>query len=106
VLDHGSYAQCAAPARDAAWRHWRTNVHPSDLITAIKTPQQFEALASKVRPQDLDASVRISSDLQRHLAWLQEDLALGFEHLYLHEAGLEQRRFIDAFAGHVLPALR
>jgi coenzyme F420-dependent glucose-6-phosphate dehydrogenase len=41
------------------------------------TPEQFEAIARYVRPEDLDASVCISADPQQHLAWLQQDLALG-----------------------------
>jgi hypothetical protein len=53
----------------------------------------------------MDAAVRISSDLDQHLAWLEADLALGFSRLYLHESGREQARFIDAFGEHVLPRL-
>ncbi|MDB5900660.1 MAG: putative 5,10-methylenetetrahydromethanopterin reductase [Ramlibacter sp.] len=102
---HVAYAPTGSEARHAAMEHWRTNVYASDLITSIKTPQQFEVLASKVRPEDLDASVRISSDLQQHVAWLQEYVELGFDHLYLHEAGLQQERFLEAFGQHVLPAL-
>lgn len=100
---HLAYAPDEAQARQAAFAHWRTNVHPSDLIGSVKTPAQFEALGSRVRPEDLDASVRISSDLRQHAAWLHEYAELGFEHLYLHEAGLQQERFIEAFGQHVLP---
>jgi coenzyme F420-dependent glucose-6-phosphate dehydrogenase len=103
---HVAYAPTDAEARQAAQDHWRVNVYGSDLIGSVKTPEQFELLGSKVRPEDLDGSVRISSDLQRHVAWLQEDVEMGFDHLYLHEVGLQQERFIEAFATHVLPALR
>jgi coenzyme F420-dependent glucose-6-phosphate dehydrogenase len=103
---HLAYAPTEAQARQAAFDHWRTNVYASDLISSIKTPEQFEVLAGKVRPEDLDASVRISSDLQRHVEWLREYVEMGFDHLYLHEAGLQQERFIEAFGQHVLPALR
>lgn len=103
---HVAYAPTEAQARQAAFDHCKTNVYPSQLITSGKTPCQFDALPSKVWPADLDGSVRISADLRRHAAWLQEDLASGSEHIYLHEAGLQQDRFIDAFAAHVLPPLR
>jgi coenzyme F420-dependent glucose-6-phosphate dehydrogenase len=103
---HVAYAPTETEARQAAFDHWRTNVHSSDLITSIKTPEQFEVLGSTVRPEDLDASVRISSDLQQHRAWLQEYVEMGFDHLYLHEVGLQQERFIEAFGARVLPAFR
>jgi coenzyme F420-dependent glucose-6-phosphate dehydrogenase len=103
---HLAYAATDEEARAAASEHWRTNVHGSDLISSIKNPAQFEMLGSRVRPEDLDGSVRISSDPQRHVAWLREDVEIGFDHLYLHEVGLQQERFIDAFGQHVLPALQ
>jgi hypothetical protein len=63
-------------------------------------------LGDKVRPEDMDQSVRISSDLGRHVAWLEQDLAVGFDHLYIHEAGPEQERFVRAFGEKVLPRLQ
>jgi coenzyme F420-dependent glucose-6-phosphate dehydrogenase len=103
---HVAYAPTEAEARQAALENWRTNVYSSELTTSVKTPGQFDALSSKVRPGDLDESVRISADLQQHIAWLRQDIELGFDHLYLHEAGLAQERFIDAFGQQVLPALK
>jgi len=47
------------------------------VLAELWRPDQFEAMARYVRPDDLDASIRISADPQRHLAWLQQDLALG-----------------------------
>ena len=49
--------------------------------------------------------VLISSDLARHAAWIAELAELGFDAVYLHHVGQEQRRFIAAFGEHVLPAL-
>jgi hypothetical protein len=63
------------------------------------TPEQFEAIARYVRPEDLDASVRISADPQQHLAWLQQDLALGVSQINLHNVNREQEAFIEVFGG-------
>jgi hypothetical protein len=40
----------------------------------------------------------------RHAAWIQGDLGLGFEAVYLHNVGGEPERFIEVFVGTVLPA--
>jgi len=48
----------------------------------LRTPAQFEAAAEHVREDDLRNHVRISSDLQQQLAWLQVEEAEvdpGFE---------------------------
>jgi coenzyme F420-dependent glucose-6-phosphate dehydrogenase len=59
-----------------------------------------------VRVEDLEASVRISSDPQQHLAWLQQDVALGVSQINLHNVHRAQEAFIDVFGAHVLPALQ
>ena len=47
----------------------------------------------------------MSSDLGRHAAWITEYAELGFDDIYLHHVGQEQRGFLDAFGEHVLPQL-
>lgn len=103
---HVAYAPTDDEARRAAHEQGRTTTFPSHILSDIKTPAQFDEIGAAVRPEDMDKSIRISSDLGRHLAWLQEDVELGFDHLYLHEQGREQERFIDAFGAKVLPQLR
>jgi coenzyme F420-dependent glucose-6-phosphate dehydrogenase len=52
-------------------------------------------------------TMRISADLETHLRWLEEDVALGFEEINLHnDCRDELERFIDVFGKRVLPALR
>lgn len=76
-----------------------------DVPAMLRTPAQYEAAASFVRPEDMHASVRISADLGRHAEWLREYIGLGFDSLYLHNVNREQAPFIDAF-GELLPTLR
>jgi hypothetical protein len=101
-----AYAHDEAAARQGAYEQWRTNVFPSEVLAELWTPEQFEAIARYVRPEDLDGSVRISADPQRHLAWLHEDLDLGVSQITLHNVSREQEAFIEAFGTSVLPALQ
>jgi alkanesulfonate monooxygenase SsuD/methylene tetrahydromethanopterin reductase-like flavin-dependent oxidoreductase (luciferase family) len=50
--------------------------------------------------------VHVSADPERHVAWLQEYLALGVDALYLHHVGPAQEGFVDVFGAQVLPELR
>jgi hypothetical protein len=74
-------------------------------VLGYPTVEQFDEAARHVRPEDMRASVLISADVGRHAAWLQELAELGFETIYLHHVGREQRAFIEAFGTHVLPRL-
>ena len=96
-----------AATRQDAFHQWRTNfLHPGDAARELRLPAQFEAAAACTRPDDLDKSVRVSSDLPQHIAWIGEYMAAGLDEVSLHNVGTNQRAFIDAFGEHVLPALR
>jgi coenzyme F420-dependent glucose-6-phosphate dehydrogenase len=101
-----SYACDEAEARQGAYEQWRTNVFPSDVLAELWTPEQFEAVARYVRVEDLETSVRISADIQRHLAWLQQDVALGVSQINLHNVNRRQEAFIDVFGACILPMLQ
>jgi len=102
---HLSYAASDEQARRNAHEQWRTNTLAGTVAAELKLPEQFDAATRFVRPEDLDDSVRISADLSRHIDWIAEDLGLGFEEIYLHNVGQNQRAFIEAFGEKVLPAL-
>ncbi len=101
-----SYARSEEAALAGALQQWSANVLPPDLAEGLDQPEQFEACAAKVDALQLREHVHVSADLQRHLAWLQQLQSLGFDRIYLHNVNLEQERFIDDFAAHVLPPLR
>ena len=103
---HLAYAPTDAEARAAAHAQWRQNALPSSVLFDLRHPAQMTAAAEAVRSEDMDRVVRISSDLGQHTAWLQQDLARGFDALFLHEVGPDQERFIEGFGRSVLPRLR
>jgi probable non-F420 flavinoid oxidoreductase len=105
VQVHLSWAQSEDEALAIAYDQWRTNVFQAPLCWDLATVEQFDIAATHVRPEDMRGPVLVSADLGQHVAWIQELAALGFDAIYLHHVGQEQRRFIAAFGDHVLPAL-
>jgi probable non-F420 flavinoid oxidoreductase len=105
VQVHLSWAPTDEEALAIAHDQWRTNIFPPPLPWELATVEQFDLAAAHVRPEDLRGPVLVSADLARHVAWIQELAALGFDAVYLHHVGRQQRRFIEAFGEHVLPAL-
>ena len=100
-----SYAATDEAARAGAYDQWQTNILPSAVLSELQLPHQFDNAAKFVRPEDMDNSIRISADLEQHVAWLHSYIALGFEHIYVHNVNRDQQRFIEAFGERVLPAL-
>jgi probable non-F420 flavinoid oxidoreductase len=102
---HLSWAPSEEEALRIAHDQWRTNVFPPPLCWDLATVEQFDQAATHVRPEDVRGAVLISSDLGQHAEWIAEFAELGFEAIYLHHVGKEQRPFIEAFGEHVLPRL-
>jgi alkanesulfonate monooxygenase SsuD/methylene tetrahydromethanopterin reductase-like flavin-dependent oxidoreductase (luciferase family) len=102
---HLSWAASEDEALSIAYDQWRTSVFQAPLCWDLATIERFDIAATHVRPEDMRGPVLVSSDLGQHVAWIQELAALGFDAVHLHRVGREQRRFIDAFGEHVLPAL-
>jgi coenzyme F420-dependent glucose-6-phosphate dehydrogenase len=59
-----------------------------------------------VRPEDFAGRVIVSSDPDVHRAAIQKCVDLGFDRIYLHNVGRNQREWIEVFGRDVLPYLR
>jgi probable non-F420 flavinoid oxidoreductase len=100
---HVSWADDDDAALAIAWDQWRSNVFAPPIPWDLETPEHFDALADHVRPEDVTGTVIVSSDPGRHVAWIEEAAALGFDEIAVHHVGQEQRGFIDAWSRDVLP---
>lgn len=103
---HLSWAESEEEALAIAHDQWRSNVFPAEVSYELPSAAHFDAISATVSEEQLRKAANISASFDRHVHWLGEYLGLGFDELYLHFVGQEQRPFIDAFAAEVLPQLR
>jgi coenzyme F420-dependent glucose-6-phosphate dehydrogenase len=71
----------------------------------IRSPYDFEQMARLVRPEDFAGRMVISADPDVHRAEIQRFADLGFDRIYLHNVGRNQREWLDVFGRDVLPGL-
>jgi G6PDH family F420-dependent oxidoreductase len=71
----------------------------------IRSPFEFEQMAKMVRPDDFEGRMVVSSDPDVHRAHIQRFADLGFDAIYLHNVGRNQKDWIDVFSRDVLPRL-
>ncbi|WP_106796592.1 TIGR03885 family FMN-dependent LLM class oxidoreductase [Rhizobium sp. H4] len=100
---HISYAGSEDEARTNAYDQWRSNAISAAISETLRLPEEFDEACLKVRPEDMDEHVRISAEPHRHVEWLEADVAMGFEQIYIHNVGRNQREFIEIFGREVLP---
>ena len=101
---HMSWAQTDELARVNAMTEW-PNGGMKFPKADIRSPFDFEQMAKLVRPEDFEGRMIISADPDRHRAEIQKYVDLGFDRIYLHNVGRNQREWIDTFARDVLPKL-
>src|ERR1700712_128687 len=94
-------AEVAMPNAMTEWPNGGARFPRSD----IRSPFEFEQLARLVRPEDFEGRLLVSEDPDVHRAHIQRYLDLGFDRVYLHNVGRNQREWIDVFARQVLPKL-
>jgi coenzyme F420-dependent glucose-6-phosphate dehydrogenase len=100
-----AYAKSDTAALQGAHEQWRTVVFDSAVLAELRMPAEFDAASKLVKPEEMHAFVHVSSDVGRHADWIRSYAELGFDTLYLHNVHADQRRFIEDFGEHVLPAL-
>jgi coenzyme F420-dependent glucose-6-phosphate dehydrogenase len=100
-----SYAETDRAAKQAAFDQWRPNVLPPTVLTEIFDPEGFDRAAASLKPDDLEGSIRMSSDVEQHIAWLNQDIELGFDVIFIHQVGRDQQRFLQVFGEQVLPRI-
>jgi coenzyme F420-dependent glucose-6-phosphate dehydrogenase len=100
-----SYAPTLAAATEAAVRDW-PNGGMAFPKADIRDPEDFEAMAKLVRPDNFKNRVLITPDPDEHVAYLQHFLDLGFDEVYIHNVGREQEPFIKLYGEKVIPQLR
>ncbi len=102
---HLSYAPDEDEALAIAHDQWRTNVFAPPVCWDIDSAQTFDEAAKHVTPESMRDTVLVSADPAQHAAWLQELIEIGFDEVYLHHVGKEQREFLEVFGAKVLPQL-
>ena len=102
---HLSYAGAEDEALRIAHEQWRTNVFGPPVTWDVERAEILDAVSEYVPPEAMREHVLISSDLGQHAKWLHDLADLGFDAVFLHHVGKEQREFIDAFGDQVLPQL-
>jgi G6PDH family F420-dependent oxidoreductase len=101
---HLSWAPTDEAAMEAAINQW-PNGGMRFPKADIRSPHDLAQMANLVRPEDYSGRMAISSDLDVHRAAIQRYVDMGFDRIYLHNVGRNQREWIDQFASSVLPAL-
>jgi len=83
---------------------WFPNIAlPGDLSQELPQPAQFEDATELLSEDNMAEIVACGPDPERHLEMIGCFSDAGFDHLYVHQIGPDQRGFMDFYAREILP---
>jgi coenzyme F420-dependent glucose-6-phosphate dehydrogenase len=100
---HVCWSEEEANARRTALAHWPNAGLPGSLSWELPLPSHFEAAAESVTEAQIAKSVVCGPDPAPYLEAAREFIEAGYTHVYFHQVGPDQERFI-AFAERELLA--
>lgn len=102
---HLSWAPTEAEAEAIARDQWGSNTFTEPLSLDLPTPEHFDIAAKDVTTESVRGAVHVEPDPTRLVDTLRGYADLGFDEIYLHHVGQDQRAWLETAATAVLPAL-
>ncbi|MFP5254499.1 MAG: TIGR03557 family F420-dependent LLM class oxidoreductase [Acidimicrobiia bacterium] len=96
----------AAKARRIVHEVWPNGGVTGQLSQDLPTFTHFEQAAQMVTEEDATSSVPCGDDVGAVLESVRQYLDAGYDHLYLHQIGPDQRSFLAAWQGELGDAVR
>ncbi len=102
---HLAWGPTAEEAFAIANDQWRSNVFAPPANTDLMV-EAYDAVSDQgISAAQLHSSVLISADLGELTQRIHDLASLGFDAVYLHHVGQDQRPFLEVFGARVLPQL-
>ena len=92
-------------ARRTAHQMWPTAAIPGESGQELPNPKHFEQLAEIVTEDMIAEQVVCGPDIDKHVKAIRKYVDAGYDHVYVHQIGPDQKGFIEAYARDVLPKL-
>lgn len=92
-----AYDKDQKKAEYEAWYNWRHAVLGAKLQAEIRTPDDFDSAVESITPEQTNKVIRVSSDPNEHLEWLNEDKSCGFSQIYIQDVSNDQAETIKMY---------
>lgn len=90
-------------ARQTAYEWWPTAAVPGSLHADLPTPAHIEDAAGLATEEMVAEKILCSPSKAKHLDEIHKMAAAGFDHIYLHQIGPDQKGFIAFYQNEILP---
>jgi coenzyme F420-dependent glucose-6-phosphate dehydrogenase len=100
------WAKDNSEARRTARRHWPNAAIEGELTQELRVPAHFEQTARMITEDDVAVAVVCGPDSDQHFDAIKKYADLGFNGVWIHQVGLDQKGFFEFYEREVFPKLR
>lgn len=93
-----------ADARRTAREVWPNSALRGELSVELPQPAHYEQATADVTEEQVAARIVCGPDPARHRDAIERYVDAGFDHVYVHQVGPDQRGSMDFYQRHILPA--
>ena len=97
------WAESQAEAKTIALDWWPNAALSGDLTIELPSPYHFEQACKLVDEEKVAQTVICGPDSQKHIQAIRKYFDAGFTHVYVHQVGDKQQRFMEFYRREVLP---
>ena len=90
-------------AEENAWTWWPNGVVPPSVNAELARPSDFDAIASAVGRGPIGETVVLATNADPIVATVDRFVGAGFDTVYVHQVGPDQRRLIDVATSELFP---
>ena len=98
-------ADSVRAARRTAHRWWPNAAWPTAITTELSRPSQFQSLSGLVTEEGVAQGLVCGPDPEPYVRAVLRFAAAGFDRVYVHQVGPDQRGFLRFWADEVRPHL-
>jgi coenzyme F420-dependent glucose-6-phosphate dehydrogenase len=95
------WAESEAEARLTAHEWWPNSALHGELGQELPLPRHFEQATAQVTQEQVAKSVLCTSDPAGHIEAVQEFVAAGYDHVFVHQVGPDQEGFLAFYEDEV-----
>lgn len=90
-------------SQEIAYQYWANTALKGSLNTELRLTQDFQKASAMVKPEDMQQSVVLGSNTENYIKKILEYKNAGFNSVYLHQIGPDQREFFTFVKEELLP---
>jgi coenzyme F420-dependent glucose-6-phosphate dehydrogenase len=96
------WAKTKEEALEISWKEWRNAALRPEQLSDLRTPQELDQAGEELKARDMDGKIVHIGKAEELHALLDTYEQLGFDEVYIHHVGRNQKEFISFCGSEIL----